>query len=179
MKVIHFDECFTTTVGNKSEDIKPGSLCGRYLNDHPISDEEMMALIKEHNLKPSLTESAFKNKTCYEPGTLLMRDGFLLMSFAKLNKNGRGEMTRDDYINCLNVLWKEIDKYHGETSVVIPVFGSNITHFEDSMLTQQELLDIIIASYKMNSRKINKPSRLIITCSKKDGFSLNKIGSFI
>ena len=49
----------------------------------------------------------------------------------------------------------------------------------DASLTQQELLDIIIWSYKLNSHKIKSPYKLRIVCKKCDEFSLNKIGENI
>ena len=179
LKVINFDECLTTRVGLKPEDIKAGSVCGQYLTKFPLTDEEVTNLRDEYGLKPTSRKSNFNRQTCYESGRLLPKDDFLIMVFARLNKDGRGTMTRDEYIDCLNVLWREIDKYHGEKSVAIPVLGSNITYFEDSELSQQELLDIMISSYKINRRKIKKPQKLIICCRKKDNFSLNKIGEFI
>lgn len=178
-KVIHFDECYTTEVGELSENIKPSSLCGQYLSKYPINNEGIDSLISKYSLKPSKKRSAFKGMKAYESGSILPSGDFLLMSFAKLDESGRGKMTRDEYIDCLNKLWNELDKFHGEQSVAIPVFGSGITRFDDSLLGQQELLDIIIASYKMNKRKIKPPLRLIISCKKADDFSLNKIGNYI
>jgi hypothetical protein len=60
--------------------------------------------------------------------------------------------------------------------VCIPILGSGITRFEDKLLTQQELLDIILASYKLSSHKIKPPYQLHIVCKKGDDFSLNRIG---
>jgi len=46
-------------------------------------------------------------------------------------------------------------------------------------LTQQELLDMMIASYKLSAHKIKAPWKLRIICQKRDGFSLNKIGTHV
>jgi hypothetical protein len=35
-KVITFDECFTTKVGDSPSDVKPTSICGQYLEKNPI-----------------------------------------------------------------------------------------------------------------------------------------------
>ena len=48
-KVISFDECFSSNVGDRPEDIKPESLCGQYLRRHPIDD--MKALIQATGLQ--------------------------------------------------------------------------------------------------------------------------------
>lgn len=50
-KVINFDECFTTTVGNGKGDIKASSLCGKYRRRFSI--DEMQLLIDNAGLKAS------------------------------------------------------------------------------------------------------------------------------
>ena len=45
----------------------------------------------------------------------------------------------------------------------------------DNELSQQELLDIIINSYKLSIHKITDPSKLRIICKKTKGFSINNI----
>lgn len=180
-KVINFDECFTTTIGESPGDIKPGTVCGQYLQKFPMQDYEMQDLITKTQLKPSKDQSKYKNKTKYDSGLLVPNGEFLLLAFAKLDKDGKGWLTRDEYINCLSLLWSEIDKYFNLEDVCIPILGSGITRLNDELLMQQELLDIIIESYKLNSRKIKLPYKLHIICKKiKDiDFSLNKIGKSI
>ena len=77
------------------------------------------------------------------------------------------------------MLWSEIDKHYGQQDVCIPILGSGITRMDDTTLMQQELLDIIIASYKLSASKIKKPNKLIIVCKRSDDFSLYKIGEYI
>lgn len=182
-KVINFDECFTTSVGDASSEIKPSSLCGQYLNDNPIQDIDMKRLIKQANLKPARRKSKYQNKDRYDSGKLVPNGDDLLMAFAKLDEDGRGVFfSRDEFLNCLSILWKEIDKYYAQKDVCIPILGSGITRMDgesDASLTQQELLDIIIWSYKLNSNKIKSPYKLRIVCKKCDEFSLNKIGENI
>ena len=96
------------------------------------------------------------------------------MAFAKLDRYGLGQMTYEQYIECLNNLWVQIDRYHGTDDVYIPVLGSHITRF-DRELTQQELLDIMISSYRLSTRKLKLPNRLFIVCKAREGFSLNDI----
>ena len=42
-------------------------------------------------------------------------------------------------------------------------------------ISQQDLLDIMIWSYKLSSHKIKAPHRLRIICKKNRGFSINNI----
>lgn len=174
-KVINFDECFTTIVGDAPSEIKPKSICGQYLKKYPI--ENMQSLIDNAHLIPAEGTSKYQNKVRYDSGKLVPNGDFLLMSFAKLDKDGLGRFfSRDEFLDCLSSLWKEIDKYYGQKDVCIPVLGSGITRMDDVSLTQQELLEIIIGSYKLSSHKIKSPCKLHIVCEKRDDFSLNKIG---
>lgn len=174
-KVINFDECFTTSVGNSPADIKPTSICGQYLQNNPIQD--MQNLIDSAQLKPSRGKSKYQNKVRYESGKLVPNGEYLLLAFAKLDKDGLGRFfSHDEFLDCLSLLWKEIDKYYGQKDVCIPVLGAGITRMNGESLTQQELLDIIIGSYKLSPHKIKSPCQLHIVCKKCDDFSLNKIG---
>ncbi len=175
-KVIPFDECYTTVVGEAPGEIKPTSICGQYLIKYP--DINMQELIDRVQVK-SKGKSKYKNKDKYESGVLVPNQEFLLMSFAKLDKDGLGRLTRTELIDCLRMLWLEIDKYYGQQDVCIPILGSGITRMDDTALMQQELLDIIIASYKLSASKIKKPNKLIIVCKRSEDFSLKKIGEYI
>jgi hypothetical protein len=173
-KIIPFDECFTTNVGNAPSNINPDSVCGQYLKDNPIRD--MQFLIDNAQLKQAKSKSKYQSKERYDSGKLVPHGDYLLMAFAKLDKNGLGILSRNEFIDCLSILWEEIDKYYGQKDVCIPVLGSGVTRMDGTSLTQQELLEIIIGSYRLSSRKIKPPCQLHIVCKKRDDFSLNKIG---
>ena len=168
-KVINFDECFSTSIGEKPEDIKKDSVCGQYLTKHPI--EDINQLIVSSGVKPSC-KSSFNQKDSYTLGTIIPRGDFLLMAFAKLDKDGLGKMTYSQYLECLNTLWVQIDRYHGTDDVYLPILGSRITRF-DRELTQQELLDIMLSSYRLSPKKLKQPNTLHIVCKEREGFSLN------
>jgi hypothetical protein len=174
-RVINFDECFTTSVGDEPSDVKRCSICGQYLAANPIHN--MQTLIEKAQLKPAKGKSRYQGKVRYESGRLVPNGEDLLMAFAKLDEDGRGcFFSREEFLDCLSILWNEIDKYYGQKDVCIPILGSGITRFEDKLLTKQELLDIIVASYKLSSHKIKPPCQLHIVCKKSDDFSLNRIG---
>lgn len=172
-KVIHFDECFTTTVGNNPEEVKPDSVCGQYLQQHPVTDTEMQSLIIAAGVK-SVGTSLYNKRAKFAHGVLVPREDFLLMAFAKLDKKGLGTLSYVAYLECLDRLWGQIDCYHGTDDVYIPILGSRITRF-DKDLTQQELLDVMIASYRLHPKKLKTPNILHIVCKEREGFSLNDI----
>ena len=174
-RVINFDECFSTNVGDSPSDIKPTSICGQYLLKNPNID--MDRLIAKAGLKPAKTNSKFQNKVRYDSGKLVSNGDDLLMAFAKLDEDGIGTFfSYQEFLDCLSILWEEIDKYYGQKDVCIPILGSGLTRINGQSLTQQELLDVIIMSYKLNIHKIKKPYKLRIICKKSGGFSLNNIG---
>ena len=172
-KVIAFDECFTTSVGSAPGDVKPTSVCGQYLNSHPIQD--MQGLINATGLKPAKRKSDYKKKVRYESGRLVPNGEYLLMAFAKLDEKGLGGLTRDQFLDALSTLWEELNTHCAQEDVCITILGSGITRMKGESLTQQQLLDIIIASYQLSSHKIKSPYKLRIVCQKRDDFSLNKI----
>lgn len=177
-KIITFDECFTTEIGDAPHQIKPTSICGQYLINNPSLDID--TLISTSGINHATTNSNYQSKVRYDSGTIVPNGEYLLMAFAKLDSSGLGRLSRDEYLDCLSLMWKEIDKYYAQNDVCIPILGSGITHRgSDADFTQQELLDLIIYSYQLCNDKIKKPHKLIIVCKKVDGFSLNDIGKNI
>ena len=176
-RVINFDECFTTQVGNKTADINPESICGQYLTEHP--DLDIQKLIDETNIMPARGKSKYQQRTRYASGTIVPNGDDLLMAFVKLDEKGKGRFfSRDEYIQCLELLWKEFENHYSEKDVCVPILGAGTTSFDGgsgASISQQDLLDMMIWSYKLNSHKIKSPHKLRIVCRRNKGFSINKI----
>lgn len=176
-QVIPFDECYTTKVGDENtSDINTNSICGKYLLTHESLD--IPKLIKKQGVKSSEEPSRYKGNKCYPSGTIITNKDDLLLAFAKLDEKGKGRLSREEYLNCLNLLWKELENHNSGKDVCIPILGSGTTAFpgeNGSSPTQQELLDWIIWSYKLSSNKIKLPNKLHIVCKKNDNFSINNI----
>lgn len=172
--VIPFDECFTTTVGNGIGDINPTSICGQYLKLH--YDLNIEQLISSAGIVPERSKSKYKSKTRYKSGTILPNEDDLLLAFAKLDARGKGHFsTRDEYLECLHTMWQEIEYHYSEKDVCIPILGAGTTVFEGNSgasYPQQELLDMIILSYKLSSHKIKSPHKLRIICKHTPDFSI-------
>ena len=102
------------------------------------------------------------------------------MAFAKLDERGKGRFfSRDEYLECLDLLWKELENYYSERDVCVPILGAGTTSFDGgagASISQQDLLDMMIWSYKLSSHKIKAPHKLRIVCKKNSGFSINNIG---
>lgn len=177
-KIIPFDECFTTNIGEKPIDIKKSSICGQFLIQQRTEKikQFLEQELKQTPFENSAKTSLYNNKQSYQTGTLLLYEtDYLLLAFSKLNKDGLAELTREQYLSTLDKLWSEIDKYYGQRNICIPILGSGITRINDANLTQQELLNLMILSYRLSKHKIKTPSKLIIICQKKDDFSINRV----
>lgn len=170
--VINFDECFTSTIGDAPSDIKAESLCGQFLSQY--TNWNIRDLIDKSGIKPARNQSRYNHNTRYTPGTIILKDNYMLMAFAKLDENGRGFLSYKEYLNCLDKLWEQIDVFRGTDDVYIPILGSGIIYFDgERNFSQQELLDIMICSYCLSPKKIKTPNKLHIVCRKLDGFSIN------
>lgn len=177
-RVINFDECFTTKVGSSPADIKEDTICGQYLTQNPQLNVE--ELISTSGVKPCRRKSKYKNLTCYEPGTIVPNGDDLLMAFTRLESNGIGmKFTVEEYLKCLSRLWKEIDANYCNKDVCVPVLGSGIARFENGTspsIPKQELVNLMIASYKLSPHKLKNNNILHIVCWKQsDNFSMDKV----
>lgn len=177
-RVINFDECYTTTVGKGPADIKEDSICGKYLMQNPQLN--VGELISTSGVKPCRRKSKYNNLTCYEPGTIVPNDDDLLMAFTRLESNGISmKFTVEEYLKCLSRLWEEIDANYCNKDVCVPVLGSGIARFENGIspsIPKQELVDLMIASYKLSPHKLKNNNTLHIICWKpSDDFSMDKV----
>lgn len=176
-RVINFDECYTTTIGDRPEEINENSICGKYLKEN--RNLNINQLIKAAEIRPANGKSEFQQKTKYKPGTIVANGSDLLMAFAPLDPDGRGRFhSIKEYKDCLSTMWNELDKHYGQKDVCIPILGAGITRIgADSTHTptQQELLDIMIWSYKLSPNKVKLPYKLRIICQRRDGFTLSHI----
>ncbi len=176
-RVINFDECFTAQVGDKTADINSNSICGQYLVAHP--DLDVQKLIDDAGIKPSRSKSKYQQSVRYDSGTIVPNGNDLLLAFAKLDEKGKGRFfTRDEYLLCLDLLWKELENHYSEKDVCVPILGAGTTSFDGgagASISQQDLLEMMILSYKLSSHKIKAPHKLRIVCKKNSSFSINNI----
>lgn len=176
-RVINFDECFTTTIGIGAADIKKDTVCGQYLQLNPNLDVEHLVI---SSAKPCRRKSKYNNKTCYEPGTLVPNGDDLLMAFTRLESNGKSlKFTVEEYLKCLELLWEEIDNNYCQKDVCIPLLGSGVARFENGntqSIPKEELIGLIVSSYKLSQHKLKDSNSLHIVCKKSKDFSLDMVG---
>ena len=177
-KVINFDECFTTHIGTNPCDVKKTSICGQYLSQDG-KNLNIQQLLSNVQIKPEERISRYAGKISYKPGSIIAIGDYLLLAFATLDENGRARFfSLDEFVECLLTMWKQIEVNCTQQDVCIPILGSGLTNFEGgngASLSQQELLNLIVWSYKLSPHKIKAPYKLRIICQKRDGFSFNDI----
>nr|WP_243240408.1 macro domain-containing protein [Clostridium cibarium] len=181
LKVIGVNEYFDNIVDNAI--ISKNSLHGRYIMNNY---ENTVNLDKEIEMDSHLMElkSGYNNerkigkKQKYKLGSIFVDGEYLLTSFAKFDDKNRAYLYMNDYINFLLNFWNEIDIIYSGRSVTIPLFGSGITRFKEyDHITDQELLELLIWSFKLSRIKFKYPASatIIIHKDKADKINFTKL----
>lgn len=181
LKVIPFNEYFDTQVDNKI--ISEKTLNGMYVNQIFKDVNKLNNLMDgDERLKDNFLEcnnkrfSGKKNK--YKLGSIFEHENYLLTAFSKFDEDNRAYLGVSDYINFLLNFWNEVDIVYAGRSISIPLLGSGITRFKGyDMISEQELLELLIWSFKVSRIKFKYPSQvsIIIHESTKDKINFYKL----
>ena len=182
LKVITFNEYFDTIVDN--DIISSNSLNGIFINSQVQQVDKLDSdIANDHILqekKICQNESRRKGKLIrYSLGaTYLFDDEYILTAFTHFTDDNKAFLTMSDFLQFLTTFWDQLDRIYSGRSVVIPLLGSGITRFKGyDMVSDQELLEIIIWSYKVSRVKFTYPSTItfVINESKKDKINFYEI----
>lgn len=183
LKVIGFNEYFDTIVDDRI--ISSTSLHGQFINNKiNISIDDFDKYIsKSLDSRQGLTFNENKKRKegklrKYPLGTIVKYDDYLITALSKFDDDNRAYLFMKDYINFLINFWNELDIVYAQNSVSIPLLGSGITRFKEYIdITDQELLEIMIWSFKISRIKFNYPSKvsIIIDPRKKDKINFYKL----
>lgn len=181
LKVIAFNEYFDTIVDNKI--IAENSLNGIFIKTKLRDLNELDSLINSDlTLKGKLLESnntrPLGNKNKYPLGTIIQYDNYLLTAFTKFDNDNRAYLSMQDYVNFLLNFWNEVDIIYAGQSVSIPLLGSGITRFREiHSISEQDLLELLIWSFKVSRIKFPYPSKvsIIVHESKKEKINFYKL----
>lgn len=181
LKVIAFNEYFDTLVDNRI--IAEKTLNGVYLKSKINSISELDKQIdtnkalEERIIDVNDTRLSGKKKK-YKLGTIYENNDYLLTAFTKFDNDNRAYLYMNEYINFLLNFWNEVDIIYAGRSISIPLLGSGITRFKEyDNVTEQELLDLLIWSFKVSKIKFTYPSKvsIIIHESKKHKINFYKL----
>ena len=175
LKAIPFNEYFDTQV---DEDvIASTTLNGQFINykaddvvdlDNQIKDD---IYLKDRVIDKIIPRE--KGKTIrYKLGSIFVyNQEYLLTAFSRFDDQNKACLSMPDYLEFLVNFWNDVDRVYAGRSVTIPLFGSGITRFRGyDMINDQELLEILIWSFKISRIKFTYPAQvtIIIHPDKKD-----------
>lgn len=170
LKVIAFNEFFDTEISDRL--ISDKTLNGIYLKN-VVSDINQLDLDIENNqylLKNIIEKNVQRTEgktTRYQLGSIYKRNDYLLTAFSKFDEYNRAYLTIKDYNNFLINFWEEIDKTYNAENISIPLLGSNITRFRECNLSEQQLLELLIWSFRLSKFSNSNSSKVSIIIHKK------------
>jgi hypothetical protein len=181
LKVIAFNEYFDTLVNDVV--ISAGTLNGKYVTDMIKDIAEFDNLIEnDEHLAEKIVEKNSGRKqgkhNKYKLGTIFKHNDYLLTAFSKFDQDNRAFLYMNDYVNFLLNFWNEVDIVYNGRSISIPLLGSGITRLKEyNSITDQEILELLIWSFKISRIKFSYPSKvsIIIDKSKKDKINFFKL----
>lgn len=179
LKVIPFNEYFDTKVDNVI--IAERSLNGQYIKNY-CEDIDILnnAIEEDHHLKEYINKSNVKRNgkaIKYKLGSSILIDEYVLVAFSKFDKDNKAYLTIHDYLQFLVFFWNEINRIYAQRPVSVPIFGSGITRFRGGFedIDDNELLNIMIWTFKISKIKFKYPARLSIIIDDK---KIDKINIF-
>lgn len=169
LKVINFNEYFDTLVDNKI--IANNSLNGKYILKKLNSQTEELDNVIEKQLLGKEIENnnqrKIGKKKKYNLGEVVEYNDYLLTSLTKFTEENRAVLSLKDYLSFLMNFWDNLDKIYANRSVAITLFGSSsLTRFTDAYkISDQDLIEIIIWTFKISKIKFKYPTRIIMVLS--------------
>lgn len=152
IKIIHCNEYFDTELGDI---ISANTLHGKYLKKYytptaVLSDLDLRIAQTLPNGKANNGRKSGK-KIKYRLGELFVdRDGFVLLAFSHFDNNNRAYIEPKDYWDCLISMWENLDKIHGGRKIVLTVFGTGMTRFNNhENIDVQFALDMMLMSLRL------------------------------
>lgn len=173
LKVIPFNEYFDTQVDDRI--ISKKSLNGQYIEKKFPDTVELNKLIKEDkdlNIDENVIDKSVNregNTVQYKLGSSLRIEDYVLTAFTRFNDKNMAQLSMYEYLNFLLYFWNEINRVHAQTPVYVPIFGSGITRFKNGFedINDNELLNIMIWTFKVSKIKFKYPAKLTIIIHEK------------
>lgn len=165
LRAINFNEYFDTIADNTL--ISKLSLNGKYL-DNVVSDIDALdgAIARDSHLAEMKIDNNVSRKMGktirYKLGSIHAADEYLLVAFSKFDKDNKAYLHMRDYINCLMTFWEEVDRVYSSRAIAIPLMGAGITRFKDAVVSEQELLELLIWSFRVSRVKFRHPAKVTI-----------------
>ena len=183
-KSIAFNEYYDTIVDDEiiAQSTLNGIFINRFFADKVDELDKIIALDNHLSTKIiSQNKQRPKGKTTkYQLGTVCVVGEYLLTALTHFDNDNKAYIEMHEYISFLLSFWDEIDRVYAGKTVALPVFGSGITRFKKyDMVSDQELLELIIWSFKVSRIKFTYPSKvkIVVYSGKKDKINLQALRS--
>lgn len=187
IKAIAFNEYFDTIVDDKiiSNNTLNGMFIKKFFPDNVNNLDKYIEndLHLKNNLICENTKRLSGKKKKYSLGSACLidyeKDLYIITALTHFDDDNRAFIELKEYISFLFSFWDEVDRLYSGRTVAIPVFGSGVTRFKNyDNISDQELLELIIWSFKVSRMKFAYPSKLkiIIYKDKKDKINLQRLG---
>ncbi|MBL0317339.1 MAG: hypothetical protein IPP69_16850 [Flavobacteriales bacterium] len=166
LKVIAFNEYFDTLVDDRI--IAASTLNGKFiLSNADLAQKIDRSIEADSRLQTKVVEinqNRLAGKSIkYELGSLHQFGDYLLAAFTRFDQDNRAYLSMRDYVDFLINFWNEMDVLYAGKSVSIPLLGSGITRFKEcGDISEQELLELLIWSFKISRIKFPYPSKVTI-----------------
>lgn len=168
IRVFNFNEFFDTEIDQQL--ISAKTLNGQILNGEfkdNISDLDKKIEEDDH-LKRNISANSvirIKGKTTkYYLGTIFAaNNNTFFTALTHFDEENKAILLMPDYIRFLMKFWDEIDNLYDGNTIVITLFGNGRTRLDDGTKYEpQELLKIILWTFKLRKLKFEMPDKLVI-----------------
>lgn len=167
LKVINFNEYFDTTVDNRiiAENSLNGQFIKNYVSDLSNLDKRIETELKEIEINSKRVSGKQKR---YELGTIIEYNGFLLTALTKFDDRNMANLNLKEFLTFLMSFWDNLNSIYANRNVAITLFGSgSLTRFTDAYdINEQELLEIILWTFKISKIKFKYPTQISMILSK-------------
>lgn len=87
---------------------------------------------------------------------------FFLLAFSKFDKDDKAFHTVTSFVSCLMFMWEELDALYAQKPIALTLLGGGITRFKGADLSNQELLKLIVWTFKQSQVDFVEPASLTI-----------------
>lgn len=171
LKTIAFNDYFDTIVDDKI--ISSKSLNGIFINKYFNGKTEMLDKFiveksDELDIINNKVNRRLGGKTVqFKLSTIFVYDDFILTAFSKFDEHNKATLTMPEYIEFLINFWDRVNRIYAQKTVSVPIFGSGITRIkEHKNINDEDLLKIMLWTFKLSEMKFNHPAKLTIIIHK-------------
>ena len=161
-KLIPCNEYFDTQVDDKVIATKSlqGIFIQRYIADLSDLDNYINNVCATNKVSVIDQSRQVGRKTSFKLGTIIPYQDYLLLAYSRFDCDNRAFLGKDDFALCYTNMWNEIDIVRSGDSISVPVLGSGgmVRFYKD--YTTQELIEIILWSFKISGINLAKQATL-------------------